>query len=286
MRAMVLGASGYLGRKMIQNLQAAGHDITGVYRKTPVGMKNSGIRAEIPEIQGELLQKKYDWIINCAAVYESKDVLLHDVVDANMIYALQVLNCAVECGVEKFLTVDTCLPQDFNLYSFTKKKFAEFGKFYAGKHGITFINILLEMFYGEDEPEGRFLVRCCRNMLKGEELMLTAGTQKRDIIYIDDVCDAIMSILESSFSGFCNVPVGSGEAVSLRTILEYMCQITGSKSILRFGAIPTRENEPDCVADLSILNQVGYQPKYTWRKGIERLCHQIRERECRERCGN
>lgn len=279
MRVMVLGASGYLGRKLIQNLRTAGHDITGVYRKISAGMESGSIQADIQEIQRELLNKKYDWVINCVAVYESKDILLHDVVDANMIYSLQVLNCAVECGVNKFLTIDTSLPQDFNLYSFTKKQFAKFGEFYAQKYGITFVNILLEMFYGEDEPAGRFLVRCCRSMFKGEELLLTAGTQKRDIIYISDVCDAIMLVLESAISGFCNVPLGSGEAVSVRTILEYMHQIIDSNSLLRFGAIPARKNEPDCVADLTVLKRIGFQPKYLWKEGIGHLCHQIGSEE-------
>ncbi len=282
MRVMILGASGYLGQKIMRYLLAEKYDVTGVYRVIPteegVG-ETYRIRAELEEIRAELQKKRYDWIVNCAAVYERQNTAIHEVVDANMIFALRVLNCAVECGVLRFLTIDTSLPSDLNLYSFTKQKFKEFGKFYAEKYGITFVNVLLEMFYGEDEPEGRFLVGCCKKMIRGEELLLTEGTQRRDIVYIDDVCNAIKLLLEATLMGFCDVPVGSGEAVPVRNLIEYMHKVTGSQSLLKFGAIPQRVNEPDCVANMEMLNEIGFVLKYPWRQGIKHICERIKAEE-------
>lgn len=137
------------------------------------------------------------------------------------------------------------------------------------------MNVVLEMFYGEDEPDGRFLVGCCKKMVQGQNLRLTMGKQKRDIIYIEDVCNAIKMILEKTLAGFYNIPVGSGEAVSIRDMLEYMHKVIHSKSVLSFGAIPSREDEPDCIADLTVLNDMGFQLQYSWRQGIEYLCKQI-----------
>lgn len=282
MKALILGASGYLGRKVMQYLKALNHDVTGVYRKIPAEIEPEivqAITADIKEIESELQSNKYDWIINCAAMYERKDTAVHEIVDANMIFALQVLNCAVESGVKNFLTVDTSLPKELNLYSFTKKSFADFGKFYAEKYGLNFINVVLEMFYGEDEPENRFLVRCCKSMLMGEELLLTEGIQKRDIIYIDDVCEAIRVLMDSSLEGFHNVPVGSGEAAQLRVILEYMHKVLASQSKLNFGAIPMRVNEPDCIADIAVLKKYGFEVKYPWKQGIKHLCEKLRAEE-------
>lgn len=276
MRVLVLGANGYLGKKIIRCLSAF-HDVTGAYRKMPeepAGIKKIG--ADIGGIRGALREEAYDWVINCVAAYEHAGVLSREVVDANMVFALHALDCAVECGVQGFLTFDTGLPRELNLYSFTKKQFAEFGAFYARKYGIIFLNVLLEMFYGEDEPKGRFLTESCRKIIQGEELLLTEGKQKRDIIYIDDVCRAVKLILESNMKGFCNIPLGSGEAVPVRCLIEYMHNIVGSASKLNFGALTVRDNEPDCVADMSILSSIGFAPKYSWEKGLRLLCEKIR----------
>lgn len=275
MRVMISGAGGYLGTKLARCLESEGHKVTGVYRKIPAEtgtLERKMLLAETEEIRKELQNVQYDWVINCAAVYEHSHTQIHQIVDANTIFALQMLDCLLECGVKKMLNIDTGLPKYTNLYSFTKKQFAEFGEFYAGRYGITFVNVLLEMFYGEDEPEGRFLSECCRKMIRGESLFLTKGTQKRDIIYIDDVCNAIKRILEGTLDGYCSISVGNGEAVSIRTVIEYMHKVIKSDSALNFGAVPARADEPDCVADMEILAGMGFKPKYSWKQGIRRLC--------------
>jgi len=47
-------------------------------------------------------------------------------------------------------------------------------------------------------------------MLAGEELLLTEGTQKRDIIYISDLCAALRLVLEAPLNGYHDIPAGSG----------------------------------------------------------------------------
>ncbi len=280
MKIMVLGAGGYLGGKICGCLLAEGHSVVRAVRhvRDEDRSKNPGtVCSDLDSIRGELAGNRYDWIINCAAVYEKKETQIHELIDTNMVFALQVLDCAVECGIKKFLTIDTGLPKNFNLYSFTKKQFAEFGKFYAAKYGITFFNVALEMFYGEDEPRDRFLVRCCHKMLEGEELLLTQGTQKRDVIYIGDVCNAIRFLLTANVTGFQNIPLGSGTAVSIRELLEYMHTVLDSGSRLVFGAVPSRKDEPDCVADMGLLSSMGFCPGHTWKSGIAEFCRKMRD---------
>lgn len=280
MRIMILGASGYLGKKVKSYLMASGNIITGTYRKIPnnnIESNEKCIGDSLDEIREELSKATYDVIINCVAVYEKNGTPLHDIINANIIFALRVLNYAVEYSIDKFITIDTSLPKKLNIYSFAKKQFAEFGKYYAEKYKITFINIVLEMFYGEDEPDGRFILDCCKKMLYGENLFLTEGTQKRDIIYIDDVCEAMKLLSGAKLQGFCEVPVGSGKTATIREILEYIHRILDSDSELYFGAIPMRQNEPNCIADITWLESMGFKPQYSWKKGLEHVCHTLKE---------
>lgn len=278
MRVLVLGANGYLGKKIIGYLSAS-HDVTGAYRKIPgeaTAIKKIG--ADLGSIRRALQEDAYDWVVNCVTAYEHANVPSCEIVDANMVFALHALDCAVGCGVRGFLTFDTGLPGELNLYSFTKKQMAGFGRFYSEKYGVTFLNVVLEMFYGEDEPEGRFLSGVCRKMVRGEGLELTAGLQRRDIIHVDDVCSAIFLLLGSGLDGFWDIPLGCGEAVPVRRMVEYMHTELSSTSKLDFGALPVRVGEPDCMADITLLKGMGFEPRYPWKEGLRRLCENIAEK--------
>lgn len=139
---------------------------------------------------------------------------------------------------------------------------------------MNFYNLKLQMFYGPHEPRERFLPMCIEKLYHNEPLLLTAGTQKRDIIYIKDICGVIIHILameRHTQSGYLQIPVGTGFGSSLREIVEYLKTITGSKSELHFGAVPMRPNEPDCIADTAMLERLGYTIQYGWKDGLREM---------------
>lgn len=275
MRIMILGASGYLGSKLTSFFDKRGVQVTQVVRKiikdsaTPIGM------IEATDICNELQSKKYNWVINCAAIYEKKDIDRAAIIDANMVFALRALEYTAISKTANFLTIDSSLPEELNLYSFTKKKFAEYGKFYAKNYDTNFVNVVLEMFYGEDEPDNRFFHKCYSDMISGNELLLTEGRQKRDIIHISDVCQGIEKIVFTDWSGYNDVPLGTGEAASVREMIEYMHRVLESKAKLNFGAIPLRKDEPNCISDISILRKKGFKPQYSWKEGLLHFCNAL-----------
>lgn len=279
MKILILGGTGYLGGKMIRKLVQADCKIycvrcqgESVTHLTEFCSRITFLSNELAEIEALMKQVKLDWVLNFAAVYQKENVRLSKIVDVNMVFALQTLNLAVENGVKNYLTIDTALPDRFNLYSFSKKRFAEFGKFYTEIYHTNFYNVVVEMFYGPDEPINRFLHQCIDKMHRNEDLLLTQGTQKRDIVHIEDVCQALLCIMNSGLEGYQRIEVGTGETPSIREIIEYMKDITGSKSKLLFGAIPMRENEPDSCTDISMLESIGFRVNYPWKSGIKEIC--------------
>lgn len=245
------------------------------------------ILADIDLIETELRHEKFDWVLNIACNYGRNDMLYGNVIESNIEFPLKVLNLAVSCGINKFLTIGTGLPDRLNMYSFSKKMFSEFGKFYVEKQGIDFYNIRLEMFYGSDEPEDRFIPDLIYRMLSGKEVYTTVGTQKRDIISISDVICAIEMVMDSNMHGYQEVYVGTGIAPTISEIIDYVWDETGKTSIVYKGAIPMRKNEPDCIADTKVLLQMGeWKPVY-WKDGIKQMILEIREREkCKDEIVN
>ena len=180
---------------------------------------------------------------------------------------------------KRFVNISTSLPPELNLYSLTKKQFSELGKFYSSLGKIQFVNVLLESFYGSDEPKTRFIQRSIRSFLSGRNVDATMGTQKRDYVSADDVIDALvfLSDAEKLKSGYDCVSLGSGVAPSIHEILEYLKEVTESRSMINFGAIPFRQNEPSAKADLTRLREIGYDKEMTfWKDGMKNMAEEIK----------
>ena len=140
--------------------------------------------------------------------------------------------------------------------------------------GINFGDIKLEMFYGGlFEPANRFISSCKKSFLLNEPIALTVGTQKRDIIRMEDVVSIVARIMSSDMvRGFMVLPIGSGEQHSIIEIMQFMKSTMNSSSELKFGSVPTRENEPDTLADISWYKKIDYKLQFGYFDGLRDEC--------------
>jgi CDP-paratose synthetase len=288
MNILILGANGYLGSKIVHSLISREVSLICTKRaKSNLTRLNDLVNDErvkfipatVESIESALQYTYFDWVLNIACNYGRSDGLYDSVIESNIEFPLKILDKAVEKGTTKFLTIGTGLPERFNMYSFSKKMFSEFGKFYAEKHGIDFYNMRLEMFYGSDEPKERFIPNLIFNMLLGNEINVTIGTQHRDIISVNDVKDAIMIIVDKKLRGrgYFEIPVGTGIAPSISEIVDFIWDETGRKSVVRKGSVPMRKDEPDSVADTKILEETNEWHPVFWKDGIRQMICDIQE---------
>lgn len=280
MDILILGANGYLGSKVTHALVKKNYHV--VCTKRP-GSNLSRIEdlyannmvkfipSTVEAIEAALQYSKFDLVLNLACNYGRSDALYDGVIESNIEFPLKVLNKVSEEGIRKFITIGTGLPDDLNMYSFSKKIFSDFGKFYVEKHDIDFYSMKLEMFYGSDEPMDRFIPKLIYNMLEGNEINVTLGTQHRDIIYIEDVVDAIISVIHSHFKGYWEIPVGTGMAPTISELVDFIWEETGKRAKINWGGVRMRPNEPDCIADTSILNRIGDWTPIYWKDGIRKM---------------
>ena len=283
MNFLILGGNGYIGSKVTRELLKKGHTVvctkrvsSDLSRLSDLQDQIKWIPASVDGVEAAMQYIKFDYVLNMACNYGRSNVLYDDVIEANIEFPLKVLNIVVENGTKNYLTIGTGLPDELNMYSFSKKMFSEFGRFYVEKHGASFQSLLLEMFYGADEPKNRFLPSVITKMVAGETVDTTVGTQHRDIISADDIIKAILLIVHSNLTGFHEIPVGTGVAPTISEIVDYIWNETGKKSVVNKGAIPMRDNEPDCIADTTILESIGdWNPK-PWQEGLSEMIEKIR----------
>ncbi|MCR5286889.1 MAG: NAD(P)-dependent oxidoreductase [Saccharofermentans sp.] len=284
MNYLILGGNGFLGSKIVRMLLSKGNAVictkrenSDLNRLNDLNDRINWVGTDIVESGILFEQNSIDCVINVACNYGRQSVLYGDVLEANIEFPLKVLNKITEYGIRRFMTIGTGLPDEFNMYSFSKKMFSEFGRFYHNKHGVSFYNLKLEMFYGPDEPRDRFIPSVIDSLLKGKDVDTSVGTQKRDIIFVEDIVKAVFLVLDSDLKGYYEIPVGTGEAPTISELLDYIKEMTGSSANINKGAYPMRADEPDCVADTSFLKSLGDWNPTPWKKGIADMIEKMRE---------
>ena len=149
--------------------------------------------------------------------------------------------------------------------------------------GIRGLTARLFTVYGPGEPSGRLLPSLIEAARTGTPIALTAGAQRRDFTYVEDVAEGLLRL------GLCRdvkpgsiVNLASGRLHSVREFVETAAQLLDiPRHLLRFGAIPTRPEEMSHVdvnnARLRMLT--GWAPSDLIGAGISKSMRFERVRE-------
>lgn len=290
-KVLLTGVTGFLGSHLAKSLLTAGFNVLALKRKSSSLCRVESIASDIEFIDIESLDSeslfrdfgKIDVIIHTATCYGRHNESVSEIFSANTEFPLRLLDAGSRAGVELFLNTDTILDKYLNLYALSKNQLLQWGKFFSKQENIRFVNIRLEHFYGPDDDPTKFSAHVINNCLHNvPELKLTAGEQKRDFIYIDDVVSAYMILLEEmgrSDCTFVEFDVGSGQSISIREFVETAHRLTASCTYLAFGAIPYREGEVmHSEADISGLTALGWQCLNNIESGLAKVIEQERKK--------
>ena len=131
--------------------------------------------------------------------------------------------------------------------------------------------------YGPGESSERLIPAVIRGVLRNERVACTHGEQIRDFVFVDDVASALIALLDSPAQGAFNV--ASGKAISLREVVAVITAQTGNADLIGFGARPPPPGDPArVVADIRKLKrEVGWRPSIDIATGIERTITSCRE---------
>lgn len=269
MKVLILGKNSYLGKHIGLALEKESHD---VFYLTHGNISDTETNVFTFD-KLEEVKVNFDIIINCAVSYGKNGENCCDMIGANIIYPLKVLEWAAKNNVRYFINTATSITSLINSYTLSKNQFSEWGKFYSEHKPIQFINIVLEHFLGPHCSDNNFISMLVHKMGQNvESIDLTSGMQLRDFIYIDDVVEAYLCIihhLDKLQGQYCEIALGSGVPYRIREVCELIKKNLNSKTELKFGYLPYREHEImySC-ADNTQLRKWGWLPKVTFEDAI------------------
>lgn len=281
---LIAGARGFLGG----NLSAYLGDRWNCFQlsrrpRTGNSFEISWDEAELRELLGS---RKFCAIVNCAVCYNRKDSLQQTVelMESNLLTPTRLLSYAVEYNVPLVVMFDTYFrkyPADCQFmrqYRLSKEQQYEWGRLYESS--VTVVTLALEHLYGPQDSNLRFVPWLIRSLLEGKDkLDLSLGEQRRDFIYVEDVCRLIDHIVarHPRQVGSYTYEVGTGLSISIREFAETCKELTGSSTLLDFGAISYRDGElMDSFADVAPLSELGWTASVSLEEGLNKLIEEMK----------
>ena len=123
--------------------------------------------------------------------------------------------------------------------------------------------------YGPHEPPSRLIPAVIQALLKGETARCSHGRQIRDFLYVQDVAEAFVTLLDSDITGPVNI--ASGSPIPLNKIILAIAEKLARPDLVQFGAIAPQPNEPRVLfADNNrLLNELRWTPLYSLEQGLD-----------------
>lgn len=285
LRVLVTGGSGFIGRHVVAELRARGHQPVVVDRAPHPDPDLPAVVGELedPGVRDRAVAEGTDAVVHLAAETSvlgsmEQPTLYHRV---NVEVTAQLLELARERGVGAFVMAssnavvgpfDGTMTEGIPLapltpYGATKAAAEMLLSGYAGSYGMRTPSLRLTNVYGPgmDEKDS-FVPRLLRAAATGTGVQVYGdGLQSRDLVHVGDVARAFTLAAEDWPSG--PVIVGRGRSNTVLELTEAAREVTGAP--IPAEHVPAKPGEiPAVTVDISLARSRGYEPRTALLDGI------------------
>ncbi len=292
MKVFITGGNGYIGSNIIKKLLEAQHEVYAVVRPQASLRLLEAVKERInffyydgsfTAMQKALLLAKPEVVIHLASCFiaEHQSQQIDELVDANIRFGLHLLQAMKDAGVGHLINTGT-YSQYFHadhyepayLYDATKQAFEDLAYFYHKTYGFNILHLMLYDNYGPSDPRKKLLSFFNRASTAQEPILMSAGEQKLDMIYIDDAVRAYLQAIDvlsvSTEVNFKHYAVCTGKLYSLREIARMYEEARGVSLNIKWGGLPYRQKQ--IMAPCSHLPRVPqWQAQVSLAEGLARV---------------
>lgn len=286
-KALVTGATGFIGSVLVRRLRDFGADVYGVYRRTRPS-ETSEVKwsqcdvGELTSVRHLVATVRPDLVFHLAShVAGGRGVemvapTLHD----NLVSTVNLLTAVTETGCQRVVLAgsmeepspDGNWPVPNSPYSAAKSAASTYGRMFQRLYGTPAVNLRLFMVYGPAQADVKKLIPyTIRSLLQNRAPELSSGQRNVDWIYVDDVVDGFLAAANTYGIEGKTLDIGSGYLVTVREIAERLAHLVNPAISPRFGVVPERPMEREPVANIGETATIlGWQPKISLDAGLAR----------------
>ena len=290
----VAGHRGLVGSAIVRNLEAKGY--TNIIYRTheELDLTNQA------NVQAFFKEEQPEYVILAAAKVggiHANNTYPADFIYDNLMIQNNVIKAAHDYKVKKLLFLgSTCIypkmaPQPIReeylltgaleetneAYAVAKIAGLEMCKFFKRQYGDNFISCMPTNLYGPNDnfdlKSSHVLPALIRKFheakVNGSDTVEVwgTGTPLREFIYVDDMADACVFLMEN-YDGEQHVNIGTGEEVSIRQLAETVKEVVGFDGELVFNT-DMPDGTPRKLTTVDKLHGLGWKHKTSLNEGIK-----------------
>ena len=292
LRALITGATGFVGSRLAQRLVRQDWEVHVIVRPASKLEQLDGIRDRIKiyehdgsteHLENIVAAAKPEIVFHLASLFlaqhHAKDIV--PLIHSNLQFGTQLVEAMVKNGVYRLVNTGTSWQhyenQDYSpvcLYAATKQAFEALLQFYLETTPLKVVTLKLFDTYGPNDPRPKLFRLLKATAEQQEPLAMSPGEQLIDLVYIDDVVEAYLVAAERLQAGLVyaheSYAVSSGQPISLKELVRLYEQVIGKELPIQWGGRPYRPREvmvPWNKGD----KLPGWEPKVGLIEGIKRM---------------
>ena len=292
-KVFVTGHRGMVGSAIARRLASAGY--TNLLTRSRGELDLLDQRA----VHDFLSQEQPDYIFIAAAKVggiQANNQYRADFLYENLVIEANLIHGAHQAGVQRlmFLGSSCIYPRDCpqpikedylltgpleptnEAYAIAKIAGIKLCESYNRQHGRQYVSVMPTNLYGPNDDydlaSSHVLPALIRKAhearLRGdhEYVVWGSGTPRREFLYVDDLADACVHLMERGYDGPL-VNIGSGEDVTIRELAETVMDVIGFKGSISFDSSKP-DGTPRKLLDVSRLTGLGWSARTKLRDGI------------------
>ncbi|MCF6276320.1 MAG: GDP-L-fucose synthase [Candidatus Magasanikbacteria bacterium] len=292
----IAGHKGMVGSAIVRNLKSKGYNNLIFSTSSELDLRDK------KAVESFFQKEKPEYVFMAAAKVggilanqENKADFFYD----NMSIEMNIIHSSHLNGVKKILFLgSSCIYPKFaeqpikeeylmtgkleetnNAYAVAKIAGIQMCKSYYEQYGLKYIAVMPCNLFGPgdnfDLNTSHVLPSLLRKVVEAKEhgdkeiTMWGTGEPMREFLYIDDVGEACVFLMESGVENEL-LNLGMGEDIKIKDLLKLICEIVGFGGEIK-NDLSKPDGTPKKLLDVSKLHSLGWKHKVSLREGIGNL---------------
>jgi len=288
-RALVTGATGFVGKHLVRRLVRDGWQVSVLARTTSSIDTVSDIAEKVTAFRHDgstggmmdmVREAAPDVVFHLASLFLAQHTPedVEGLVRSNVLFGTQLLEGMGAAGVTRLVNAGTAWQHYENsdyrpvcLYAATKQAFEAMLEYYVDAFSVNAVTLKLYDTYGPEDTRRKLFAVLRENSLLGTPIDMSPGEQIMDVVYIDDIVEAFVTaaglLMEGRLQGSRRYALSSGAPLRLRDLVETYARVTGRELKVNWGSRPYRHREVMVPWDRG-MPLPGWEPRINLESGI------------------